>query len=37
VVNKSAFEKDLLFNYEEMKRFDVGEDQANYYLPLYEW
>ncbi|MFT3703442.1 MAG: polysaccharide deacetylase family protein [Agriterribacter sp.] len=37
LVTKPAFEKDLLNNYEEMKRFGISKKDAPYFLPAYEW
>lgn len=37
LVTKEAFRQDVAVNYEEMRKFGVGEKQAKYYLPPYEW
>lgn len=37
LVDKETFQKDLLANYSEMKRFGIDRSQARYFLPAYEW
>lgn len=37
LVSKADFKKDLLDNYEEMKRFGITLHDARYFLPAYEW
>src|SRR5690554_2077106 len=37
LVTKKAFRQDVAANYRKMKRFGIGEDEAIYYLPPYEW
>ena len=37
LVNKADFKKDILDNYEEMKRFGISKSDARYFLPAYEW
>lgn len=37
LVDKHTFTSDLLANFREMARFGIEKDQANYYLPPYEW
>ena len=37
LVTKALFREDLKANYRKMKRFGIGEDEAIYYLPPYEW
>ncbi len=37
LVSREAFNKDVLDNYAEMKRFNIHKKDAPYYLPPYEW
>jgi endoglucanase len=37
LVSREQFQKDLWQNYVEMKKFGVEMDQAQYFLPPYEW
>lgn len=37
LVTYSEFEKDVRDNYKEMQRFDISKENAQYYLPPYEW
>jgi len=37
LVNRQEFEKDLLVNYEAMKKFRITRDKAQFFIPPYEW
>lgn len=37
LITKEAYRQDLAANYIEMQRFGIGEKEAKYYLPPYEW
>lgn len=37
LVSKADFKKDLLANYDELKRFGITQNDARYFLPAYEW
>lgn len=37
LVTKQQFNKDLLQNYEVMKRFGISKSDATFFLPPYEW
>lgn len=37
LVTKSEFDEDLLANYKEMQRFGIYKQNAEYFLPPYEW
>lgn len=37
IVSKDSLVNDLIDNYEELRKFGVSAEQANWYLPPYEW
>jgi endoglucanase len=37
LVTQAQFTKDLMANYEAMKKFDITKKEARYFLPPYEW
>lgn len=37
LIDRYTFSKDLLDNYSEMKRFGIEQENAQYFLPPYEW
>jgi peptidoglycan/xylan/chitin deacetylase (PgdA/CDA1 family) len=37
LVSREVFEKDVMDNYAEMKRFGINKEDAPFYLPPYEW
>ncbi|MBI3587169.1 MAG: polysaccharide deacetylase family protein [Ignavibacteriales bacterium] len=37
LVTKEQFQSDLLANYEEMRKFGIAKNSAQYFMPPYEW
>ena len=37
LVTRDEFSEDLLANYREMEKFGIGQEDAPYFLPPYEW
>lgn len=37
LVSRKEFEKDLLVNYDAMKKFGISREMAHFFIPPYEW